>query len=278
MKVVWRTGRGTTTFNSGNSKLAQKISEDLTAQIFQQQFPQTVKNLRELVKILHREVDADFERMMPFITRSLFNIDGRSDKVITPEILSKGTGIGRGTQKSRVTGGVFWPKLSLNTIAQKMDRAGSSFFSDKGDLKRFFQSGSLSLISRVGRTRFTILDDANKKVDLRRKGNKVHLATLVIHIAPNVTPNLLPSLRTGNIGSVDPNMGLEKLLGVPQAVLSKLKGPKNGTMTGHQRPLMQPVMAYWIRDRIPNLITGRVITATDRFVRRATKANAKRGD
>lgn len=169
-----------------------------------------------------------------------------------------------------------WPALSRHTVKKKRskttftDDSGTfhvrdpeTFYVDLGPLSDVFQS----LSPEIFKTRFGGVDvEVDEKMAAtteRRPVNEV-LAAIRIRILPRMHPGMVKGLRTGDWTDASRELRLERAL-LDSRSVEKLRGYSKRSF----RPLMQPVLAFWVLYRIPRTIRGAIArslnpTARDR--------------
>jgi hypothetical protein len=102
-------------------------------------------------------------------------------------------------------------------------------------------------------------------------GQKEFLGALRIHIFPRIGPALLPGLASGRWTQTTTDGRFERQLFGNAQWVRKLAGPP-----GRQRPIMQPVVQFWILHRIPRAIVPvlqKWMEANTRIQSRANKVS-----
>lgn len=145
-----------------------------------------------------------------------------------------------------------WQPLSGRTVRRKVKARRSNpagYFEDTGNLKNYFSRFSATeAINRLGVTAAWKSGTVDSPVR-GRVNFSVVLGTISINLFPKIK-NYLAALADQKY---DPNVKLENLLFGSNPVGRKLKGPQMGPNSIH-RPLVQPVLSYFLNVGIPNAV------------------------
>lgn len=174
------------------------------------------------------------------------------------------------TLKDFTTYDMEWAALSRRTIMKKSVPIGgrsykgtsprneaTRFFKHTGDLQKEIKALANSVVQRTGTVKVYYAATATaKSTRVMTNQRKVRVGQLSLRFLPKVPIRTLPGFLTEDPVTVDPRQAFERSLGLSTSSLVKLMG-----VEGYQRPLLQPVFAYWMLTRIPNLVGTAVSNA-----------------
>lgn len=159
-----------------------------------------------------------------------------------------------------------WPALRGSTRVKKM-KAGLSATNARrhflftgalrgelGDLAKTItqRTGTVSVAYKTNpkATRFTYQRGRGQRAP-------VTIGQVRLTFLPQVPLGRLPGLVTGRVTDTDPKLRFERNLGLSRESLEKLEGPKYGAPT--HRPLLQPIITYWMLYRTPILVQDAIL-------------------
>lgn len=218
-------------------------------------------------------------------------LNRNGSSVITGLSMGKG---GRGTSakflasRMAATMSLHWKPLAPLTIRAKKrtnPQTAMSYFVDTGHLAKWFSDsanqnlGTLRLFDvNIGKqTQHYIngkLVTANRDILGRfTKANKgvVQTDSVNITLLPDVTRAMMPALYSPGLIGVDPSLQFEAAIGLgavmqpgsrgkkPRSVLEKLRGQEK-----YNRPLVQPIMAFYARHEAPAAINEALMNSIKR--------------
>lgn len=133
---------------------------------------------------------------------------------------------------------------------RKAKKNYDAHFLKHGNLRRAVAAAGPAIVSATGGVQARV--EVVKQADVGKKGT-TRVANLMITYAPAArSSGILPGLINGDpLGSFNPNLSFEKRLGFSPETMAKLKGPGDGYI---HRPLIQPVVSYWLVYRVPQEI------------------------
>lgn len=214
--------------------------------------------IRRLARSMKKAADAEFERFFPFVVQEFIGQpSGKHGDRISLQINDPKWAEGERSAKAylrRRPGGRAknkwtWPNLSNRWMNEK---GNDRFFENTGRLKDFLSKQSA--VKRFGETRITIKRDVYR--NFRRspqsasaRSAKVLLVMFDVKMAPKISPRMLPFLEQGDVSTNNPTSGLEFRMFGPHYG-QKLRGPKGAP--GRHRPLIQPVLNYYLRYKLPH--------------------------
>jgi hypothetical protein len=277
MPVIVRSGRTTSKFRSDSNELQKHVEKDITRGLANVVFKESDETLALLKQRIERGSMRSIRQIMPFIARSMIgsrqpNV-GKQVFTLAATAETRSIRVAQGRQRADAIPGysLFWEPLSPKTIKKKKQNK-DLFFLHKGTLRKFFQANADLLVSGLGRTRVEIKKPVRKIVPGRGK-QIVEMGSIRIHLAPNVYASQLPALQSGNWVDFDSDLKFEQKMGISGMTLKKLLGgaghrkETKRTITYYNlihRPLMQPVVSFWLLHKLPRLITNTIITTADK--------------
>jgi hypothetical protein len=159
-----------------------------------------------------------------------------------------------------------WAALTPRTIALKsrgnFDRKGSGInmsfpskgslhFIRTGDLRKAVAAAGPSFVEATGGVRVTIKPRKQAAEEHAGPASYKRIAEINIELGPRLGPALLPSIKNRAFLDVQPDMRLEKRVFKDPHIIEKLTGPQRDGFPFRHRPLIQPVLSYWMFFKIP---------------------------
>jgi hypothetical protein len=154
-----------------------------------------------------------------------------------------------------------------------------------GRLRKFFRDKASMFSQKLGTPRITYSDAKGRRVSAKRP--KQSVVTVKIAFMPNVQKRTLPGYLSADWGYVDFDQTFEKWLIQDDDILTKLYGSwqstdeeglgiKGGSNRRTQRPLVQPVVNYFLLYRLPQL-AGSIISREMKRKRHSSALNSQWG-
>lgn len=163
--------------------------------------------------------------------------------------------------QSRLRGAdkIEWEPLSTKTRLTKM----KSGLSRNDALRHYVHTGALrkelgelakSITQSTGTVRIGYIKNKAKRYSLyQARQPVVRAGRLQLTFLPKVPLNHLPGLKSGNPSVFDRLARFEKSLPISKESKQKLEGWSQQGRSVH-RPLLQPIMTYWLLNKTPSLI------------------------
>lgn len=159
------------------------------------------------------------------------------------------------THEGYGSGRIQWTQLKANTVDKKYRRTLSHidahrFFKDRGTLAQNMVEKLNGIAYRTGtvtlRIRDTSMSAGSRAVRVR--GKEAHpLKDITIRILPRLRQSMLQTLQKFWLTSHEERgIQLAQFLGLSEEDAIKLANPR-----GEHRPLLEPVLSFWIMNRIP---------------------------
>ncbi len=177
-----------------------------------------------------------------------------------------------------------WPERQLKYMRWKNARKyGTSWWKNTGALHKALSNDNIYLSSFgpvvviFSKVKNQQLMNPQKTLPGRqgRTSESFTVGRLEVLTFGKITPQMLPSLASGNVADVTPDAGntLSRLL--PEEVGRKLSGRSSGEFgaSRHYRPVLEPFLSYYLTRAIPNAIYRR----TERAFGRDSSQNAAIG-
>lgn len=152
-----------------------------------------------------------------------------------------------------------WAPLSTRTRLAKM----KSGLSRNDALRHYVHTGALrkelgSLAKNITDTTGTVRVDyiknkAKKFSKYKAQQARVTMGQLRLTFLPSVPLNQMPGLRSGDPRDFDSTARFEKRLNISAESKKKLAGWEGGGRNVN-RPLLQPILTYWMMNKTPELV------------------------
>jgi hypothetical protein len=172
----------------------------------------------------------------------------------------------RNKQRLRGVEKMEWPALAGSTRVKKM-KAGLSATNAR---RHFLFTGALrgelgdlarSITNHTGTVSVSYKTNPGAKrfnyVRGRGRRTPVTIGQVRLTFLPQVPLSRLPGLMSGRVTDTDPKLRFERNLGLSSSALEKLEGPKHGAAV--HRPLLQPIITYWMLYRTPVLVQDAIL-------------------
>lgn len=192
-----------------------------------------------------------------------------------PTVSDTGRQLGRTNYFDLESSNANWPERQLKYMKWKNAKSyGSSWWKNTGALQKALSNENIYLnnfgpvVVTFSKVKNQQLETPNKTLPGRqgRTSESFTVGRLEVLTFGKVTPDMLPSLATGNVGDVTPKGGntLSNLL--PNDVGKKLSGASSGEMgrARQYRPVIEPFLSYYLTRAIPNAIYRRTERAFGR--------------
>jgi hypothetical protein len=213
--------------------------------------------MRKLARKMEAVGNAEFQQIGPFIAQHMIgipNTPGASTTIQLPDVTNPNrifTEFVPSTSPNRLKNiRAHGEQLVWNALKKKYwERKGrKGFFDRTGDLRFILTDMLDNAQNTVGDLKITY-DPENlndPQLDLYGRIDKTELlGYFKIRYVKSRLFNLIPALKSGRVTDFDPSFGLEKALFKPLTV-SKL-----GAELPKPRPLVQPVIGWFLLERIP---------------------------
>ena len=200
------------------------------------------------------------------------------------ELSEAGSKLGRVNYFDLQSSNANWPERQLKYMKWKSAKDhGSSWWKNTGDLHTALSNANIYLnnfgpvVVTFQRTKDQSVKNPVKTLPGRqgRTSESFTVGRLEVLTFGKITPDMLPSLASGNVADVTPERGgaLANLL--PEEVGRKLKGRSSGEFgrAKEYRPVLEPFLSYYLTRAIPNAIYRR----TERAFGRDSAQNAALG-
>lgn len=152
-----------------------------------------------------------------------------------------------------------WAPLSTRTRLAKM----KSGLGRNDALRHYVHTGALrkdlgnlakNITSTTGTVRVDYIKNKAKKFSrYKSQQARVQMGQLRLTFLPGVPLNQMPGLRSGDPRDFDSTARFEKRLNISAESKKKLAGWQGGGRTVH-RPLLQPILTYWMMNKTPTLV------------------------
>ena len=260
MKRTLITGRRVENFSTRANPFIDAMMKTMKNDLNKSIRDRTERELKVIKRSIENAADREIKRITPFIANTLIGMRSPSTGSfeLTPTFFGNDPlQVLRGPTKPgpRPFGSITWKPLSPNTLRSKSENK-NRFFLHTGVLRQFFKQAAPGLLAAIGKTRVDVVMAKEQHIGEGKIIRKV--AELKIRIAPSITSTLLPALATGRWTDVDPKMRLERKIGAGADIMRKLTGPTRAGYNYIHRPLLQPVVNFWLLHRVPTVISNEI--------------------
>jgi len=262
----WRinTDRGSAEYKSRASEIGKEINESIMRMVGNVAIefsPGIIRNLRaridtqtrlEAVKIFERAVSIiDERRVNQKVGRG--GAGPRQVIGITSDMLFPNLSPDAGPLLSGLNDVVMWDRLSPKWAkykSRKYPKNAQKFFQASGNLRaQLNYRGRDWVNSRLGGVQLESKLAQPKRDNLQTGDLEMVLGQIHVRIFPKVSSLLLPGLATRRWATVDRSGDFDR------SVIRHATGEKlAGSIPGRQRPLLQPIVQFFILYRIPGAI------------------------
>lgn len=160
-----------------------------------------------------------------------------------------------------------WEPLSTRTRLSKI-KSGKSrndalrHYLNTGALRRDLASMATQITQATGTVKIGYIKNKAKRFSPIARQRVVQAGRLQLTFLPNVPLSYLPALKSGDVRAVDRQARFEDMLPLDADSKEKLKGwsPGEAAPTPRQvhRPLLQPIISYWVLNKTPELVSSAI--------------------
>lgn len=276
MKVRYQFGRNTrrreyriegdpSTFIPSNriatDQMAADMGRDLREAFGRRTLVPTKKKLESVKMRMSNAINGEIRTLSRFVNTLLIgrNYKGTNEKITALELLTGGSKIESGgdrleTSKLNVSGSsyIFWEKLYSKDRYKPGKRR--SWFIKTGALQQFMKANLANTIrSKGGRSKVRIKTNPQALTDMEKGGRgriNAIVATMYISILPGLTGTGLPLFADDSTKWYHADGSLERRF-FSDDVAEKLLGPIVKDGERRYRPILQPMIQFWVKYRIP---------------------------
>lgn len=236
-----------------------KVLQDGIMGVLKNKFVEvTGPKLKDVARKMQATGTLEFQQLAPYVTQHLIGIPNtpgsttvlqfpkgaagnRIFDYIVPSAESSRLGSVRASGDS-----IIWYALRKKYWQRKGQKG---FFDNKGELRQVLAEVLKDVPTKVGDIKVTFDPRTLRNADLDQYGrvrdNKVLLGFFRFKYVRSAFVKLIPALRFGDLTRTDSSFGLEKALFHPRTV------EKLGAELPKQRPMIQPVLGWFLLERIP---------------------------